>query len=99
MMRAIKELDLSDAQRSQIQQLVQQYRQQYPKGSTPDPQARKALREKIFATLTPDQQTQLKQRLAQMRAQRGAQDGESNGAPAGPAAPAAPAPAPSPNAR
>ena len=93
MMRAVKELNLSDAQRSQIQQLVQQYRQQHPKGSTPDPQARKDLRDKIFAALTPDQQTQLKQRLAQMRADRQKQDGAANGNASAP-----PAPASSPNA-
>ncbi len=91
-MRAVRELDLSDSQRTQIQQLVQQYRQQYPKGSTPDPQARKALRDKIFATLTPDQQAQLQQHLAQMRAERAQQSAGTNAPSA-----SAPAPAPSPN--
>jgi Spy/CpxP family protein refolding chaperone len=60
MMRHFSNLNLSDQQKSQIQTLVQNYRQAHPKGSTPDPDARKALRSQIDAVLTPDQRTQLK---------------------------------------
>jgi Spy/CpxP family protein refolding chaperone len=59
-MREMRELNLSAQQQSQIQQLVQQFRQAHPRGSAPDPQARKDLRAKIMAVLTPAQQAQLK---------------------------------------
>ena len=60
MMHRFDNLNLSDAQRSQIQTLMQNYRQAHPKGSAPDPDARKALRQQIEAVLTPDQRAQLK---------------------------------------
>ena len=59
-MRQMRSLNLSTQQRSQIQQLMQHYRQSHPRGSTPDPQARKDLRAKVMAVLTPAQQQQLK---------------------------------------
>ena len=60
MMRHFSNLNLSDQQKSQIQTLVQNFRQAHPKGSTPDPDARKALRSQIETVLTPDQRAQFK---------------------------------------
>jgi Spy/CpxP family protein refolding chaperone len=74
MMRALHGVNLSDDQRSQIQSLMQSYRQSHPKGSAPDPQARKALRQQIMGVLTPDQQSQVKANLQQMRAERRQQE-------------------------
>ncbi len=59
-MRQMRSLNLSTQQQSQIQQLMQQYRQAHPRGSTPNPQARKELLGKIMAVLTPAQQQQLR---------------------------------------
>jgi Spy/CpxP family protein refolding chaperone len=55
--RFIQQLDLSDAQRAQIKQIVQTE----PKGQ--------ARRQAIIAVLTPEQHAQLKQDLQQWRAQ------------------------------
>ena len=70
-MRAMRGLNLSTQQQSQIQQLVQQYRQTHPRGSTPDPQSRKDLRTKVMAVLTPAQQAQLKTQMEQRQSQSG----------------------------
>lgn len=59
-MREMRSLNLSAQQQSQIKQLMAQYRTSHPRGSTPDPQARKDLRTKVMAVLTPAQQQQLK---------------------------------------
>lgn len=59
-MHEMRSLDLSAQQQAQIKQLMQQYRQVHPRGSTPDPQARKDLRAKVMAILTPAQQEKLK---------------------------------------
>jgi len=59
-MRALDNLNLSADQRQKIDALIAQYRQAHPRGSTPDPAARKALRDQIFAILTPAQQAQLR---------------------------------------
>ncbi|MBV8726181.1 MAG: hypothetical protein JO233_00225 [Candidatus Eremiobacteraeota bacterium] len=60
MMRAFDSLNLSPDQRQKIDALMSQYRQAHPRGSTPDPAARKALRDQIFSILTPAQQAQLR---------------------------------------
>ncbi|HTC30346.1 MAG TPA: hypothetical protein VK702_06425 [Candidatus Acidoferrum sp.] len=70
MMHRFSDLNLSDTQKSQIKSLMESYRQAHPKGSAPDPDARKQLRDQINAVLTPDQQSQLKADEARMRAQR-----------------------------
>jgi len=64
----LKDLNLSQQQQTQIDQIRQQYRQAHPKGSARDPQARKDMRNKIMAVLTPAQQAQLK---ADMQKRRG----------------------------
>lgn len=69
MMRRFSDLNLSDQQKSQIQTLLQNYRQAHPRGSAPDPNARKQLRDQINGILTPDQQAKLKADEAQFRAQ------------------------------
>jgi Spy/CpxP family protein refolding chaperone len=65
--RVMRGINLSDQQRAQIRQLVQQYHQAHPKGSTFDPQGREQLRQQILGVLTPQQQTQLKQNMQQWR--------------------------------
>ncbi len=67
MMRGFDNLNLSPDQQQKIQALIAQYRQAHPHGSTPDPAARKALRDQIYAVLTPAQQSQLR---ANMQASR-----------------------------
>jgi Spy/CpxP family protein refolding chaperone len=62
-MRALHGMNLSDQQRSQIMQLMQQYHQAHPQGSAVDPQARRALHQQILAILTPQQQAQWKQHM------------------------------------
>ncbi|HTX56246.1 MAG TPA: hypothetical protein VMD47_04000 [Candidatus Acidoferrales bacterium] len=71
-------LHLTDAQRTQIQTLRQNYRQAHPKGSAPDPAARKQLRRQILAVLTPDQRAQLRAQAQQRRAQREQHQGNDN---------------------
>jgi len=84
MMRRFSDLNPTDAQKSQIQTLMQNYRQAHPRGSTPDPDARKQLRAQIDAVLTPDQRAQLKADEAKMRAQR--QGNDTNNLPPAPGA-------------
>ena len=84
MMHRFSDLNLTDAQKSQIQTLMQNYRQAHPRGSTPDPDARKQLRAQIDAVLTPDQRAQLKADEAKMRAQR--QGNDTNNPPPAPGA-------------
>ena len=69
MMRRFENLNLNDQQKSQIQSLMQSYRQTHPKGSAPDPDARKQLREQIDAVLTPDQRAQIKADMEKYRSQ------------------------------
>jgi Spy/CpxP family protein refolding chaperone len=59
MMRRFSDLNLTDQQKSQIQTIMQNFRQAHPPGSPPDPDARKQLRDQINAVLTPDQRTKL----------------------------------------
>ncbi len=73
MMRRFNDLNLSDQQKSQIQSLMQTYRQAHPKGSAPDPDARKQLREQIDAVLTPDQRGQMKADMEKYRTSASAQ--------------------------
>ena len=84
MMHRFSDLNLTDAQKSQIHALMQNYRQAHPRGSAPDPDARKQLRDQINALLTPDQQAQLKADEAKMRAERHRND--TNNPPPAPAA-------------
>lgn len=74
MMRRFSDLNLTDAQKSQIQTLTQNYRQAHPRGSAPDPDARKQLRRQILGVLTPDQRAQLKSDEATFRAQHQGKD-------------------------
>ena len=65
--RALRGVALTDAQKQQIQTLVQQYGQDHPAGSARDPQAAKALRASLLNVLTPDQQATYLQNLAKFR--------------------------------
>jgi Spy/CpxP family protein refolding chaperone len=64
-------LNLSDQQRSQIRQLMMQFRQSHPRGSAPDMPAREQLHQQILSVLTPEQRTQLEQERQQWQATRG----------------------------
>jgi periplasmic protein CpxP/Spy len=86
MMRRFSDLNLTDQQKSQIQSLMQSYRQAHPRGSAPDPDARKQLRDQINAVLTPDQRTKLQADEAKFRQQRQGND-TTNPAPAPTATP------------
>ena len=54
-------LNLTDQQRTQIRQLISQYRQAHPRGSPLDPQAKAALHQQLLNVLTPEQRTQLQE--------------------------------------
>jgi Spy/CpxP family protein refolding chaperone len=69
-MRMFKNLNLTQDQQSKIQTIMQQYRAAHPQGSTPDPAARKAMRDQIDAVLTPQQQDQLKAEREKTREHR-----------------------------
>jgi periplasmic protein CpxP/Spy len=86
MMRRFSDLNLTDQQKSQIQTIMQNFRQAHPPGSPPDPDARKQLRDQINAVLTPDQRTKLQADEAKFRAQRQRND-TTNSAPAPTATP------------
>ena len=63
-------LNLSDQQHDQIQSLLDKYAQAHPYGSMHDPKPGRELRRQIFAVLTPDQQTQVRQKIEAWQAQR-----------------------------
>jgi Spy/CpxP family protein refolding chaperone len=71
-MHRYDDLNLTDQQRSQIQAAMEQYRAAHPKGSEPDPQARKALRDQIMSVLSPDQRAKLMQEQRERRGDKGA---------------------------
>jgi Spy/CpxP family protein refolding chaperone len=79
-MHGMHGVNLSDQQKTQIHQLVQQYRQSHPEGSQPDPAARKQLRTQIMNVLTPAQQAQVKANMEKMRAEH--EHGEQSESPA-----------------
>jgi Spy/CpxP family protein refolding chaperone len=62
-----KELNLTAQQRANMRQLMQQYRQEHPRGNTFDLQARRQLHQQMLAILTPQQRSQLKQMFQRMR--------------------------------
>ncbi|HET9031105.1 MAG TPA: hypothetical protein VFN49_13115 [Candidatus Aquilonibacter sp.] len=70
MMHRFKDLNLSDQQKQQIKSLMQQFRQAHPRGSQPDPAARKQLHSQILSVLTPQQQAQLKADRAKWKQER-----------------------------
>jgi Spy/CpxP family protein refolding chaperone len=74
--RFLKDLNLTQQQQAQIDQIRQQYRQAHPKGSARDPQAMKDMRDKMMAVLTPAQQAQLKADMQKRRAEYGGRNGQ-----------------------
>lgn len=68
--RALKGITLSDAQKAQMKQIRETYRAAHPEGSTPDPSARKAMREQMLGVLTADQRAQYEANVKQMRNER-----------------------------
>lgn len=77
-MRAMHGINLSDQQRTQIKQIMQQFRQAHPAGSPPDKQAREQLHTQILGVLTPDQQTQFKANLEKLRSEHRENGGAPN---------------------
>ncbi len=65
-MRMTQNLNLTPQQKTQIQQIMDQYHQQHPRGSEPDQASRQALHQQIMNVLTPAQQAQLKKNMEQM---------------------------------
>jgi Spy/CpxP family protein refolding chaperone len=72
MMRMFRDLNLSDQQKTQIRQIMQQFRQSHAEGQRPDAQAREQLRNQIMNVLTPQQRAQYQAKLQHMREQRAA---------------------------
>jgi len=62
----LRSLNLTEAQRAKLKDLMTAFRQAHPRGSTVDPQARKQLHQQMFAVLTPQQQSQLRANFQQM---------------------------------
>lgn len=63
----LRGVNLSDQQKSQMKQLMQQFRQAHPAGSPPDRQAREQLHQQMLNILTPQQRAQVQQNMQQMR--------------------------------
>jgi len=78
-MGALRGVNLSDSQKAQIKQIMQQFRQAHPEGSMTDPQARRQARQQLMQqvmnVLTPQQRTQVQQNIQQMRQQYQQQPG------------------------
>lgn len=70
-MRRLESLGLSPQRQQQIQSLIAQFSQTHPAGSPLDPDAMRALRQSIFAVLTPQQRDTLSQENDQRRAEMG----------------------------
>jgi Spy/CpxP family protein refolding chaperone len=87
-MRWLQGVNLTDQQKQQIQNLMQQYRQAHPQGSQPDPQARQQLRQQVMNVLTPAQRAQVEQNMQKMRSERDERGGEGSAAPSPSASPA-----------
>jgi len=75
-MKRLGGLNLSADQQQHIQSLIGQFAQAHPAGSPRDPNAARALRQQIMGVLTPDQQGQYRQELAQRRAQQAQRQGQ-----------------------
>ncbi len=75
-MKRLGGLNLSADQQQHIQSLIGQFSQAHPEGSPRDPNAARALREQILSVLTPDQQSQYRQMVAQRRAQQAQRRGQ-----------------------
>lgn len=78
MMGLLKSLNLTQDQQTKIKAITEAYRQAHPRGSQPDPQARKQMMDQVMAVLTPDQQAQLKAKMQTMRQHR-QHEGAENG--------------------
>ena len=70
-MHMFRSLNLSDQQKTQIRQIMQQFRQAHPAGSQPDPQARKQMRDQVMNVLTPQQRQQLQTEMQQRHERAG----------------------------
>ena len=97
MMGALRQLNLTQDQQSQIKTLMTNFHQAHPKGSAPDKAAMEQLHQQVMAILTPDQQKQLQTIMQQQRQHHaGGQgnQGAENGGPFRPDATPSPSPAP-----
>jgi len=66
----LRTLSLTQQQKAQIKTLLGDYRTAHPKGSQPDPTARKQLRDRIFAILTPQQRSTLRTEMQSWKQRR-----------------------------
>jgi periplasmic protein CpxP/Spy len=69
MKRLFAGVNLSDQQKTQIRQIMQQYRTAHPSGSPRDPKAMQTVHDQIMKVLTPTQQAQVKANEQKMRAE------------------------------
>ena len=67
MMRMMQNLNLSDAQKAQIQQIMQKFRQSHAEGVRPTQAERDQIHQQVMNVLTPAQRTQFQQNLQQMQ--------------------------------
>ncbi|MDP9017711.1 MAG: hypothetical protein M3N19_05275, partial [Candidatus Eremiobacteraeota bacterium] len=67
-MRAMKNLNLTDDQKTKMKALMMAFHQAHPQGSPRDPEAMKTLHDQMMALLTPAQQAQFKTNVAAMPA-------------------------------
>lgn len=67
LLRTIRRLGVSHTQMTQMREILRQFRQAHPKGSAPDPAARKLMRKQLLAVLTPAQRAQLRSELRARR--------------------------------
>lgn len=70
-MRMFRGVNLSDQQKTQIKQIMQNFRQSHPRGTQTDPQARRTARQQmmqqVMNVLTPQQRSQVQQNMQRMR--------------------------------
>jgi Spy/CpxP family protein refolding chaperone len=87
MMRGLlRGVQLSDTQRSQIKQILGQFRTSH-QGSRPTPQERQQLRQRIMRVLTPQQRAQAQANIQRMRERRAERENGENASPSPQATP------------
>ncbi len=67
---AMDGITLTDDQKTQIQKLRSDYKASHGKGTTPDPDARRAFRQAMLNVLTPDQRSMYQANMKALRASR-----------------------------
>lgn len=79
-MHMMRGVNLTDQQKAQIRQIMQQFRQAHPRGSQMDQTARRQahqqLHRQLMNVLTPQQRAQVQQNIEQMRLRRQQRGGD-----------------------